>query len=262
MSINPYNSKKILVVHGINPGDESDIIGHTRLQKALHEHLVDNHIDHTVDIVKYESINDIANTPLSLINNMFVKSLLAEAVIAYTVDLVGDVFVYVRNSDPARQIRDRIKTAIMDNYYHKHDPLTIVAHSLGSLYAFDVMNELLIDHPELFDANDRKTWPVQALITLGSPIGLVFFNDRQLVPFDVGQSQMRWYNMFDREDPVVTGNIFGQKTHMCEIAEQYQTPGWEIKDIAVDNGSSWIKAHTNYWENPYVLDTIVSVITS
>lgn len=262
MSINPFNQKKILVIHGINPGDESDIVGHKRLIKALDEHLIDNRIPHTVDIVKYESINDLANTPLTAINNMFIKSLLAEAVVSATIDLVGDVFVYLRNSDAAALIRKRIKDAIMDNYHNQHDPLTLVAHSLGSLYAFDALNELIIDYPELFNPDDRKTWPVQSLITLGSPVGLVFFNDRQLVPFDIGQSQLRWYNIFDREDPVVTGNVFGQKTHMCEIAEQFQTDGWEIKDIAVDNGSSWIKAHTNYWENKYVLDIIVSVITS
>jgi hypothetical protein len=49
-----------------------------------------------------------------------------------------------------------------------------VAHSLGSIYAFDVLNSLIGDG-EHFDPGSRKTWPIQGLLTLGSPIGLDMF---------------------------------------------------------------------------------------
>ena len=47
----------------------------------------------------------------------------------------------------------------------------IISHSLGTVYALDAINEL-IRREEYFKGNDRKTWPVQGLITMGSPLGL------------------------------------------------------------------------------------------
>lgn len=261
MPINPFNRKKILVIHGINPGTDEDIIGHKRLIKALSNRAPDS-FEYDVSIVKYESINDKAQLKFFTFNSEFLASLMAERTISYTVDLVGDVFVYINQGDAALQIRKKIKDSIMENYYNEGCPLTVVAHSLGSLYAFDAIGELIIENPNLFDPNDRKTWPVQSFVTVGSPIGLVFFSERSLPAIGQGQSQLRWYNFFDRNDPVVTGNVFGQQTFIHQFAEAYHADGWFIKDVEVVNGGKWLTSHTSYWENNTILDHIISLASS
>jgi hypothetical protein len=101
------------------------------------------------------------------------------------------------------------------------DTRLLVGHSLGSVVAY----EAIAAHPD---------WPVRALVTLGSPLGirrLVF--DRLIPPPVAGRgswpgSIMAWTNVCDRGDAVAL------------IKELGPLFGAEIHDVAVNNGA---KAH-------------------
>jgi hypothetical protein len=261
MYIDPSKSKKILVVHGISPSTDADIIHNQRLESNMRSRLTAP-VDFTVDMFKYESMNDDSQRAIKLINKVFTKCLITEKVIEYTIDLLGDVVTYIIESSTAREITDRLKQTILDNVQNHHNPLTIVAHSLGSLYAFNAIMELIAEHPTLFNMNDRTTWPIQSFVTLGSPIGLSFLQHKKLTSMETGANSIRWYNYYDVLDPVVSGNIFGNPTEKLEIASKLHTTGWDITDIIIDNGSSWIAAHTGYWENQSLADDLISIITT
>jgi hypothetical protein len=147
-------------------------------------------------------------------------------------------------------------------------PCYIVAHSLGTIYTFDVLNSL-IGAGGYFDRGSRKTWPVQGLLTIGSPIGLEMFKVKgrdAIKDFGVGDKWFRWLNIWDPNDPVVSGNIFGQHFSAHKIAEPFLSgdpnQGWVIRDIATDTGKSWLMSHTAYWHSPIVGDKLVDMLTS
>lgn len=257
----PHKAKRILVVHGISTGTDADLYQNKRLESTMRQRLT-MPVDFMVDMFLYESMNDSSQQILQAINTVFTRSLIAETVIDYTIDMVGDVVQYLIKSTTGREITDKLKQRIMHNFEFDHNPLTIVAHSLGSLYAFDAVMELIVENPSLFNPDGRGTWPVQSLVTIGSPVGLPFFNDRQLQSIPVGRSQIRWFNYYDALDPIVSGNIFGNPTEKLHIAGKFATTGWDIRDVVLNNGSSWLSAHTGYWENQSLADDLISIITT
>lgn len=69
------------------------------------------------------------------------------------------------NNSTAQKIRTGLKDKIIE-CYNADTLLYIVAHSLVSVYLFDVINELISDSDDLLE------WPVQRMITIGCPLGL------------------------------------------------------------------------------------------
>ena len=178
---------------------------------------------------------------------------------------VGDVVISLSKNSTANKIRKGLKDKIL-KYYQNGNPLYIVAHSLGTVYAFDVVNELIADN-NYFDRNDPLNWPVQGMITLGSPLGLRMFkstgrnNARNLGD---GQFNFKWMNYFDVNDPVVSGDIFGKRLNNYKIAENYRkgtaSQGWFIRDYPTDTGKTWLLAHTAYWNVAAVGEGLVNML--
>ena len=81
--------------------------------------------------------------------------------------------------------------------YEDGNPCYVVAHSLGSIYALDVVNELIRDS-NYFDRSNRKQWPVQGLVTIGSPLGLSIFKRNKVASLGEGRNFLRWMNYWDR----------------------------------------------------------------
>ena len=59
-------------------------------------------------------------------------------------ELVGDVVIALRNSSTAHEIRAGLRKRILE-IYDRGAPCYVLAHSLGSIYAFDVLNALIRD---------------------------------------------------------------------------------------------------------------------
>jgi hypothetical protein len=180
------------------------------------------------------------------------------------VDLVADVIIKLKEDSTAKTIGDGLVEKI-EQIYQEGYPLYIVAHSLGSIYAFDAVNQL-IKNPHYFDRNSRRTWPVQALVTMGSPIGLSMFKRKKVTNIGDGRHFLRWINYWTRTDPVVSGTFYGKPNEGYQIAERFATNtpkcGWFIQDRVLDLGKTWLMAHAGYWEDPGIGDDIVSLISS
>ena len=116
-----------------------------------------------------------------------------------------------------------IKTAVLARVANQmaDDVKVIVAHSLGTIVAY----EALCAHPE---------WPVRALITLGSPLGMpTLIFDRLRPPPENGLGRWpgsigTWVNIADRGDVVALEK---------DLSRQF---GSRVENLMVDNGA---KAH-------------------
>ncbi len=181
-------------------------------------------------------------------------------------DLVGDVVTAKLDTSTAHEIRQGLRQRILD-IYEEGNPCYLVAHSLGTIYAFDVVNELMREK-ELFNRASRKTWPIQGLVTLGSPIGIGLFRKgrTRVAKLGEGTKWFRWINYWDRTDPVVSGSIFGKHVSGYDIAEKYRKEdpkqGWIIRDKPLDTGRTWLLAHVAYWDHTVVGDGLADLIAN
>jgi hypothetical protein len=267
MSVNPRKVRKILVVHGVQYGKSEKLNQHNAVKALVESRLGSIPLKFKCELYRYEHINDKAQAKFKLLTNALVKTKVGEVVAKGAIDVIGDVVTNLLNDSVAAQIRAELKEKILKIYEAGH-PCYIVAHSLGTIYSFDVLNELMND-PDLFDRQSRKTWPVQGMLSLGSPIGLPMFKGRgrtKVNNLGEGSKFFRWLNYWDKSDPVVSGKVFGKQFGGFEIAEKYQSDnpeqGWIIRDKAIDTGKVWMAAHCSYWENPQVGDDLVDMITN
>lgn len=267
MPVDPTKAVKILVVHGVQIGSDEQLNQDKDIDELVRSRLGGIALNYEVDMYKYEDIADQAQNKIRRLSKAIINSPLGAKLTDAMLDLVLDVVINLKDGSTAAKIRAGLKNKIL-NYYDAGHACFVVAHSLGSIYSFDVVNELIGDS-QYYDRNAWDTWPVQGLITMGSPIGLAMFRTRgrQTVKnLGEGMEWFRWLNYWDRTDPVVSGEIFGKQLQGYQLAERYikndTRQGWVIRDRIVDTGKVWIPAHTAYWFNSMVGDGIVDLITS
>jgi hypothetical protein len=139
----------------------------------------------------------------------------------------GDIMRYQRDGEPIRAfIRDRIAEAKL--------PVVLLAHSLGGVICFDLLNQ--------HNLSDQVT----GLVTVGSQAPLLYELD-VLAGLRYGQPlaawfPQRWLNIYDLRD-------------MLSFVGAAIFPG-QIEDQAIDNGQPFPRAHSAYWANEQVWDAI------
>ncbi len=264
MSVDPSKPRKLLVVHGVQVGDDTDQTQDKEIKTLIETRLGGAPLEFRTEMYRYENINDKAQRRYRRLLKLFVSNMLAEEAVDLGADLVGDVLIALKNGSTAYTIRQGLVDRIVE-IFEDGTPLYLVAHSLGSVYAFDAVNQL-IRTAGYFDRDDRKTWPVQGLVTMGSPIGLRMFKRNKVAP--LGESTkgkfFRWINYWDRTDPVVSGSFYGKPNEGYTIVERFATDspecGWIIQDKVVDVGRAWLAAHVGYWTHPGLGDDLVSLL--
>ena len=266
MAVDPTKTRKVLVVHGVQLGEDADQHQDRDIDQLIRNRIGGIPLAYEVEIYRYENINDAAQARLRQAVGLIAGTPVHGALAKKAIDLVGDVVIALADGSTAARIRQGLRDKLLE-IYKAGNPCYLVAHSLGSIYAFDAVNAL-IDTKGYFKRSSRRTWPVQGLVTLGSPIGLEMFgkNRKAVTALGGGAKWFRWVNYWDRTDPVVSGEIFGTQLNGYRIAEQYLRPdakqGWAIHDRAVDTGKLWLMAHVAYWDNPTVGDGLVDMITN
>jgi hypothetical protein len=173
---------------------------------------------------------------------------------------VGDVMVYLSDYW-GEQIRGMLLEKI-NPYVGSGDAVSLVAHSLGSVVAFDTLYYNIRTNPEWQAARFKPT----NLFTMGSPLALFSMDlDRetgtQKQKFKEGaepempdipdspalkllQDYGVWYNFLDAQDIIAypLGALFEGK--------------FDVEDVVVQTGTNPRKAHDGYWENQEIVDVI------
>jgi len=263
MPVDFEKPKKILVIHGVQRGDNDDQTQDETIQANVEDQLDDLGIPFAVDIFKYEDINDEATDLIKRALAALTSNVIAGWVVQQAVDIVGDVAIALSEGSVYNEIKQKFREKILESYADG-EPLFIIAHSLGSIYAFDVINEIMKDS-EFFLPNQPETRPVAGLITIGSPLALdLFERDWQdmtnLVPMghsiDDDFRLFPWRNYWDPTDPIVSGSLAGLPWNEQKFKEKFGDKpfdlGWDARSRSVITGKAHVFAHTAYWRDPSV----------
>lgn len=106
-----------------------------------------------------------------------------------------DVESYFRNPEIRASVRGLFRDVLRDH----DEPAILIAHSLGSVIAYDVLRE----YPDL---------DVSGLVTLGSPLSLDYFRARLARPGESGNKLpvppmlAEWVNVYSEMDPLALGS--------------------------------------------------------
>lgn len=267
----------ILAVHGVQTCKDADIDCAEQIRKLVARSLAASHVERqfAVDAWLYEDINDDAIKLCKTLAGAVLKGKpLAGKALHLIVDLVGDVVMAAANGSTAAKIRAGLRGKIIASHEAGH-PLVVVAHSLGTVYALDVVSELIGD-VRYFAGDDRTTWPVQGLVTMGSPLGLeidlediTVFDERPLKNLrGAKHSLFPWHNYFNRLDPIVSGNLFGKPVPIRGASgpvERRYGPvvlpmKWLLQGHVITQGKQWLLAHVEYWKSPLIGDRLVEML--
>ena len=133
------------------------------------------------------------------------------------------------------RIRKRLKSILEKHVRHGgFDEVYFIAHSQGSVIAYDYLRYAAPDFPEIGHARP-------ALLTFGSPIGTLYqeyfceYERDQLINADLRRSLQNWVNMY-RVDDYIGGPIAGP-------------PEFPIENIVMKSGKH---RHTEYWKEDRV----------
>lgn len=135
-----------------------------------------------------------------------------------------------------RRIRDRVTAEL-----HPTGPTVVVAHSLGTVVAFEALH----DHPGT----------VPLLITLGSPIGMRTAVRRRMrpQPLAVPASVGRWLNFWDRDD-VIAGHPWLEKSITANSASTSPV------SRRIDSDGVWTHPALKYLAQPGVAGPVLEAL--
>lgn len=267
MAVDPNLPRKILVVHGVQTGTGEDQDQHVIIRDMVEDRLGGLPLDFETELYTYENINDRAQRGFRDVVALLLTAMQARVALPVTdaaIDLIGDVVISLEDGSTAELIRAGLEELIR-LIFDEGNPCYVLAHSLGSVYAFDVIKRLIAD-PALFVRDQRRTWPVQGLVTTGSPLGLSLFKRNRVRKLGPGRKLLRWYNYWDRTDPIVSGSFYGHPHQDYRIVERFAddhpNTGWIIQDRIVDIGRPWLLAHVGYWRHPALADDLITFISA
>lgn len=135
-------------------------------------------------------------------------------------------------------LRDELKTVLLS---HRQDDLMLIAHSMGSIIAYDVLRDL---------GRDQAGVKVSRFVSVGSPLGLPhvkfkIISERTYAP-DVRTPTIvsSWVNFADRRDPVALD------THLSDDYGANDS-GVQVRDDLIQNdyvtpGKNKANAHKSY----------------
>lgn len=204
----------------------------------------------------------------------------------FYIQYLGDVAAYVSSHTVNRfaTVRERIRDVgrelahavyaerRKDGTGFEYDAVLVVGHSLGSVIAYDTLNEVLNESTEVggLDAEARTL----GLVTFGSPLDKTAFIFRTLLknaeirealaagnqpliqpPHTEGR-RIRWINLYSLFD-VVSGRL-----NFFDPERGDEPPKHRRVENYVDRDATFpLVAHTQYWNNQTLADVLYSLAT-
>lgn len=103
-----------------------------------------------------------------------------------TRNFIKDCAAYFYDADQKRAIQQRLREILIP----QPQPYIVIAHSLGSVIAYDVLRTL------------DGALELALLLTIGSPLGIAEVQQNIVKPLRFPGATRKWENFFDRLDPV------------------------------------------------------------
>lgn len=130
-----------------------------------------------------------------------------------------DLYRYYTDKTIRNELRGRLEAVIRDN---RNKRLMVIAHSMGSIIAYDVLRAL---------GREDQTLAVEHFVTIGSPLGLPHVKHMILKESPLVRTPSvvrKWSNLADRRDPVALD------IHLSDDYEE-NFAGVKVKDDLVMN---------------------------
>lgn len=172
--------------------------------------------DGWLDIVRAKASNIFAGKVMDDLKNMFGMGKVAEAVLKIKLE---DLYKYYSDDQKQKELRTRLKEQIVNNKDHR---IMLVAHSMGSIIAYDVLRILGKEDPAI---------SIDHFVTIGSPLGIPH------VKYQIAKENSlvrtpsivkKWSNFADKRDPVAID------THLADDYEP-NSSGVKVSDDLVLN---------------------------
>jgi hypothetical protein len=196
----------------------------------------------------------------------------------FLVQYIGDVAAYVEphRVDRFNALREKIKSCVFgtaeaiyrmtdDGITARYRKVIIVAHSLGSVIAYDTLNALLRTD-DVHDNHLQVSARTGALITFGSPLDKIAYlfaiqrnTDLQEALATTVQPLLadaavrpRWINIHSHHD-IISGGL--------QYFDSALTPhDARVQNIIDPDARVPFAAHVEYWENPLLWKTLLAVL--
>jgi len=230
----------VVVIHGVGSGKNKDRAGFSRqLSDSVHE--VTRPVTRTGPFEQtktaqgqapnngiyweealWENVNTSAEEALNALRNL---SMPASWLTKDIIDVVSDVPLYLNVTG------DRIRTEVKQ-VIQRHPNCVVVAHSLGSVIATDILRQAQLD-------DNFASLPVSGLISLGSPLNLLRMRQPMTAPFP-----FRWYNLYYPHDIIAIDEDLDPTTF----------PG--VQNLALNRSETPVVSHTSYWYSAVVANTV------
>jgi len=137
-----------------------------------------------------DTANDVGGNVIDSIKNLFGIDKVAERILKKKLE---DLYRYHNEKSIRDELRKRLKKTILKN---KDKRIMIVAHSMGSIIAYDVLRSL---------GRTDKTVSIEHFVTIGSPLGIPHVKRRISEENPMVRTPSivkKWSNLADRRDPV------------------------------------------------------------
>lgn len=173
-----------------------------------------------------DKANDITGDVIDGIKKLFGMDRIAERVLDKK---LKDLHRYYKDEDIKNELRKRLKDIIIEN---KDKRIMLVAHSMGSIIAYDVLRLL---------GKIDKSIVIDHFVTIGSPLGIPHVKYRIAEENSLVRTPSvvkKWSNLADRRDPVAID------THLSDDYKANDT-GVRVQDDLVLNDWSGIH-HKSY----------------
>lgn len=156
-------------------------------------------------------------------------------------DALVDLPLYLSDEKGAairHLVKEKVEEAISNE---PGKGVVLVGHSLGSVVAFDVVNEYIKE------GDGRK---IKALITMGSPLEWVT-KIREALGKETcldGVANIEWLNFYDEQDPVPLRRKLNKEMFAG------------VKNIQCSSGKALIAAHCAYWNDKCCAENIAALM--
>ncbi len=271
---------KLIFIHGMGEGDSlpyyQEMYTNIKNQSKDPEHFEQNF---ELINVEWQSVTLAAETrlfksafpeidPEFARNNLFEALLMMQPLRYFMTFYVGDIIAYSAEPQNKNGIRKRVWSQMAKAC--QSGPYSILAHSLGSIIAFDFLYKLFERDTLLFpgrrkEQNKAKLDQIKGnfrhFFSFGSPIGLFLLRQGKLWEGEAPYEKLHnpvpegrtWLNFYDNQDVAA----FPLKKLFSINPENEFKP---LEDINVQTGNAVYDSHTKYWENHELAKAIASLL--
>jgi len=209
--------------------------------KEANEGELKRYKDGWIDYLRAEAF-DIGGNVIDAMKKLFGMDAAADRVLEKK---LPDLYNYYTDEEKKNELRGRLKKAIDDN---KGKRIMVIAHSMGSIIAYDVLRAIGRVDPTL---------SINHFVTIGSPLGLPHVKYKIIQENSLVRTPSivkKWTNLADRRDPVAVD------VYLKDDYEENDSGVRVVDDLVMNDWGGIHHKSYGYLRTPELTDIVRSFI--